>query len=379
MIKVTLRQKAITKGRNSLYLDFYPEIIDPSTGKKTRREFLKMYVFQKPKNPIEKAHNKETTLIANSICQKRTNELNKPEVYNDIEKAKLDEQQKGELSFVKYFKKLADKRKSSNHDNWISAYNYLVAFSGGELKFKDLDTVKLEEFKDYLLNTKSLKNDKKKLSQNSALSYFNKVKATLKQAFQDGILKHDLNARIKPIKALETQRNFLTLDELQELVKTPCNDLILKNAALFSALTGQRFSDIQKLTWKEIQFVKGQGHFWNYRQKKTKSVEQLPISDNAIELIGERGEPDEKVFPNLTYSAYGNKHLAQWIGAAGITKNITFHCFRHTFATLQAFENTNPVVVQKLLGHKSIKTTMIYYKIAEEAKREAVNKIKLEL
>jgi site-specific recombinase XerD len=93
--------------------------------------------------------------------------------------------------------------------------------------------------------------------------------------------------------------------------------------------------------------------------------------------LNEPGEPTAKVFDGLEYSAYQNKHLFQWIGAAGITKDITFHCFRHTFATLQLFNGTDIYTVSKMLGHKDLKTTQIYAKIVDETKREAANKIKL--
>lgn len=116
--------------------------------------------------------------------------------------------EKGEQNFVAYFKKLADKRKASNHDNWVSAYNYLETFTNGFLKFADLDEKFCNDFKEYLLTTKSNKSSKTTLSQNSAVSYFNKLKATLKQAYKDGYLQTDLNAKIETIKPAETQRNF---------------------------------------------------------------------------------------------------------------------------------------------------------------------------
>ena len=66
-IRVTLRQKKISKGRKSLYLDFYPPIPHPESGEPTRREFLGLYIFEKPKNPFDKNHNKETIQIAKAI------------------------------------------------------------------------------------------------------------------------------------------------------------------------------------------------------------------------------------------------------------------------------------------------------------------------
>lgn len=377
--KVTLRQKAISKGRKSLYLDFYPAIPHPETGEPTRREFLGLYIYEKPKTPTEKQHNEQTLKVGESIRQKKQNFLDKPEIYNHYEKEQLKLKELGEQNFVEYFKKLADKRKGSNNDNWMSAYKYLKAFTNGKLKFADLSEEFLENFKEYLLNAKNPETGKTYLSQNSAVSYFNKIKATLKQAYKDNIIKLDINSRISPIKAKETRREYLTIEELNKLVKTPCNNELLKRAALFSALTGLRFSDVKKLIWGEIEFVEGQGYFLKFEQEKTEGVEYLPISEQAFKFCGTPGEPTEKVFEGLRYTAYHSKHLGQWLGAAGITKDITFHNFRHTFATLQLYNGTDIYTVSKMLGHKDLKTTQIYAKIVDEAKREAADRIKLDL
>lgn len=411
--RVTLRQKKISKGRNSLYLDFYPPIPHPETGEPTRREFLGMYLFidktdvkkemqnkkskgqntdalkklydqLKPLSPIDKTHNTETLRIAESVRQKRENFINKPEIYSEYEKEQLRLKELGDMDFVEYYEKLAHKRKNSNHDNWMSALNYLKAFTGGKLKFVDLNEKLLEEFKEYLLSAKTFKSDKTTLSQNSAVSYFNKIKATLKQAYKEGILQKNLNAFVEPIKSAETRREFLTIEELNTLVKTPCNNLLLKRVALFSSLTGLRFSDIKKMTWKELELIDSQGYFLNYDQKKTKGVEVLPISDQAYGFTEGPTNPkdmpqDKLVFEGLRYTAYHDKHLFQWLGAAGITKDITFHCFRHTFATLQLAGGTDIYTVSKMLGHKNLRTTQIYAKVVDQAKRQAANKIKLDL
>jgi integrase len=412
-IKVHLRTKEISKGRLSLYLDFYPAIENPKTGNLTRREFLNMYLYNDkaevkkqikekkangksidkvemlykelaPLNPAQKVHNKETQSIAESIQQKRQNFLDKPEIYSEYEKQQLEIKEKGALCFVKYFKTLANKREKSNHGNWVSALKYLEDYTGGTLKFEHLTEKKLNDFKDYLLTTKSNKSDKVLLANNSAVSYFNKLKAAVKQSFQDGIISYDLNARIKPIKAVETRRQVLTIQELNKLVNTNCNNPLLKRAAFFSVLTGLRFVDISKMKWSELEYISDKGYVLNFDQQKTKGVEVLPISVQAYSLTNGADNPnempqDQKVFNELKYSAYQNKHLYQWIGAAGITKEITFHCFRHTYATLQLHNGTDIYTVSKMLGHKDLKTTQIYAKIVDEAKREATNKIKLDL
>jgi integrase len=394
-IKVKLRQKAISGNRQSLYLDFYPAIPHPETGEPTRREFLGLYLFgqldkdskndykldakaKRKLNPIVQIQDENTFDAAKQIWLKKQNELNKPEIYTGYEKEQLKIKQRGEQNFVAYFKSLADKRKASNHDNWVSAYNYLDTFTKGKLKFADLDVKFCNDFKEYLLTTKSNKSNKVTLAQNSAQSYFNKLKATLKQAYKDGYLTSNLNAKVSTIKQAETQRNFLTIEEMNSLVKTECNNPLLKRAALFSALTGLRFVDIKNLVWGELEYIEGNGYFIKFKQQKTQGVEMMPISEQAYSLMGERKEPTDKVFEGLTYSAYENKHLYQWIGAAGITKNITFHCFRHTFATLQLSKGTDIYTVSKMLGHRDLKTTQVYAKIIDQTKREAADKIKLD-
>ena len=376
-IKVKLRQKAISGNRQSLYLDFYPAIPHPETGEPTRREFLGLYLFDRAKNPIDKQHNKETLQLAEQIRQKKENHLNKPEIYTGYEKEQLKIKEQGEQNFVAYFKTLADQRKASNHDNWVSAYNYLYTFTKGSLRFADLNEKFCNDFKAYLLTTQSNRSSKVTLAQNSAASYFNKLKATLKQAYKDGHLPNDLNAKIEPVKQAETRRNFVTIEELNSLIKTECNNPLLKRAALFSALTGLRFSDIKNLVWGELEYIEGNGYFIKFKQQKTKGIETMPISEQAYSLLGEPKEPTDTVFEGLTYSAYENKHLYQWIGAAGITKDITFHCFRHTFATLQLSKGTDIYTVSKMLGHREVKTTQIYAKIIDPTKREAADKIKL--
>ena len=143
-------------------------------------------------------------------------------------------------------------------------------------------------------------------------------------------------------------------------------------------MTGLRFSDIEKLVWSELEYIEGNGYFIQFRQQKTDGEEMMPISEQAYSLLGERKEPTDKVFKGLNYSAYSNKDLAKWIGAAGITKDITFHCFRHTFATLQLSNGSDIYTVSKMLGHRDLKTTQIYAKIISQTKRDAADRIKLD-
>lgn len=370
--KVFLREKKLSGGRKSLYLDFYPPIIHSETGKPTRREFLRLEVWEKPKTELDKQHNKQTRALAENIRAKRQIEIQN-EQYGQMADIRRN------ADFVIFFRQLANDRKASNHDNWMSALNYLEAFTGGNLKFTDLDEQFCARFRQHLLTAPSSRTKNQPLSQNSVVSYFNKFKAALKQAYKSGYLLQDLNAKVEGVKPAETHRKYLSLEELQALAKTDCDNPTLKRAALFSALTGLRFSDIQKLKWEEVRHSEASGYYLQFHQQKTGGAETHFISAQAFELMGEKQGASDPVFYALNYSAWENVKLKRWVMAAGISKDITFHSFRHSFATLQLSAGTDIFTVSKMLGHKDLKTTQIYAKVVDEKKRAAADKIKLEL
>ena len=375
MTKVKLRKKQILGGKESLYLDFYPPILHPVTQKNTRRQVLGLYIHAKVRTPLEKKHNIETLALAENIQAKRQIEVQNGH-YEFLSESKYNS------SFLEYFEVLKDKRDEKNQGGWFCTLFYLKKFTSGNVRFADITVNFCNEFKHYLLKAPRLRSDKRIISQNTAHFYFSRFKSALKQAYKDGLLKTDFSGQLERIKEAETERQFVTIEELNTLIRTECGLPILKQAALFSALTGLRFSDIEKLIWSEVRKEKGEYDKINYTlhftQKKTKGVEVLPISQQAYELLGKRGQPNENVFIGLKYSAFINFHLKRWILLAGITKNITFHCFRHTYATLQLSAGTDLYTVSKMLGHRDIKTTQIYAKVMDKAKREAADKIQLD-
>lgn len=147
------------------------------------------------------------------------------------------------------------------------------------------------------------------LSQNSKYSYFNKFKAALRSAFDDGYLSINYATKIKSFEQAESQREYLTFDELQALAKAECKYPILKKAFLFSCLSGLRWSDINTLIWSE---VRDEGEFSkvNFRQEKTDGVEYLYISAQARELLGERQDQLDRVFRGLKYGMTYNTKLS---------------------------------------------------------------------
>jgi len=376
--KVTLRQKRISKGRMSLYLDFYPPIQHPKTGGPTRREFLGRYILEKPQTPIEKENKRETLQIAEQIRHKRVTLLGKPEIYSDYEKEQLRIKESQEKNFVDYFKGLVNKRKSSNHDNWMSALYYLESFTNGALKFADLDEKWCDDFKEYLHTTKSRKSTRTSLNQNSAASYFFKLKAALKQAFKEGNLLIDLNVKIEPIETLEIVKQTLTIEELNTLANTECENPLLKRATLFAATTGMPFKEMQNLTWEQIEISETFGIRIKMIRQKTKKPYLINISQQAYEILGDREEPKDKVFEGLN-NRDRYYYFQLWLTKAGITKKLTFHDLRHTYGCLQIELGTDIYTLQGNMGHSTPRQSMMYGKISDQRKREAADKIKLDL
>ncbi len=366
---VTLRQRQ--KGNKiSLYLDIYHAGV-------RKYEYLELYLTPKPaKGQLSKEQKDENRInlqLAESIRTKRAHELQSG-LYGITDLTK----QKG--SFLKYFEYMMEKRKDSagNYGNWDSTYKQLKAFVKFDVTFQQVDAKFLEDFKDYLKNTARTPGAQH-LSSGTQCSYFNKVRACLNQAYKEGIITKNPVAEVSGIKAVSAEREFLTIEELQALVNTDCPIKVLKTAFVFSCLTGLRWSDVNNLTWADVFHSDEIGYYIRFSQIKTQEAETLPISDQVYSMLPEKQADNNRVFVGLKYSASYNKVLHDWVEKAGIKKSITFHCGRHTYATLQLTFGTDIYTVSKLLGHKDVKTTQIYGKIIDKRKAEAANKIKLDL
>lgn len=321
---------------------------------------------------------KETMLFADAVRRKLQKQYDDLILFGDNQELKQKELL--QENFISYCEELLKKRHRNSSDairvNWKRTIELLKLYVGEESKFSQIDLKFSEDFKMFLLSAPCSGSKKDVISVNTSATYFSIFKAILKQAFIDGYFSSDLSGKIKGIPNRESRREYLTEEELNILVKTPCDNEVLKRVSIFSALTGLRHSDIQKLKWKEI-VVDGEKIELHFTQKKTKGVEYKPISKQALELCGERRGLDDLVFDNLPNPSWISRPLKKWIEKAGIHRNITFHCFRHTYATLQLANGTDIYTVSKMLGHTNVNTTQIYAKVIDEKKIKAAEVIKL--
>lgn len=370
-MKVTLRKRILKNGKISLYLDYYPPIIHPVTGLETRWEYLNLYLYNPARDEIEKRQNKDIETIARSIAANR---------HLDRIAGKFGMQRSSQFdNFLPFYERMVHKwdGNKSTQGSWVASYKTFVLFCNNKCNFGDLTPQFINEYKDYLLKKAThIHSPKTRITENSAYSYFNKLRACVREAYVAGLLTTNPISVIKGISQPETYREFLTKEELINLYNTPCGSDRLKRACMFSALTGLRLGDVVKLEWSQIQKTENMGYFIRFTQSKTKGMETLPISEEAFELLGEMKAPSENIFENYDFRR-DYRLLQNWIQAAGIRKKITFHNFRHTFATLQLAEGTDIYTVSKLLGHKHVNTTQIYGKVIDTTKTTAMKKIKL--
>ncbi|QIL42394.1 site-specific integrase [Pedobacter sp. HDW13] len=338
---VTLRRKTLNTGRQSLYLDYYPPLPCSKSGKVLRFVTLKLYLYTKPENELQKIHNKETLLTAQTVCAQRQIELQN-------RRFGIISEHERNASFTELFRQVAKSRRKSLNDHWEMGLRYFIAFSGPDLRLPELSDFLCEDYKYYLLSGPGIARYGRPIKRNTAVTYYAKFRAVLRIAYRRKLIPLDLHAIVDPIPPKETNRERLTLEEFQHLADTPAGSELMKNAAIFSGLTGLRWSDVSTLSWSELRGKKGSYEI-QFSQGKTDKAEVMPISDQAVERLGKRQGAEELLFPGLKYYQL-KSFFTGWLAAADINKNITFHSFRHTFATLQLELGTDIYTVSKLLG-----------------------------
>jgi integrase len=377
MSKVTLREKILKTNKISLYLDFYPAIINPETGITTRREFLNLHIYKSPRTQEERNYNSETISLAKSIRSKREVQMrNKEFGFKDNVNISVD--------FISFYNRIVDKYadigSKSNHSSWKSSLKHFENFSNHSITTGQLDNSFVNRYRNYLLNANTTRNSEhpKKLTQNTAATYFKHFLYVLKQAYKENFIEKNIAEDAEYIKEEETHREYLTEEELTLLWNTPTKFEKVKHMAVFSALSGLRFVDINNLDWNNIFNDKHQGYYIQFRERKTKSIKNHPISDIAYNILTSQDTEEGLIFGGIKYSQI-TRPLKEWLKTANINKRISFHNFRHSYATLQLANGTDIYTVSKLLGHKNVATTQIYTKILDKNKIEAANRINLKL
>jgi len=258
--------------------------------------------------------------------------------------------------FVEYVRERAEK---DSYSSYLNTLKRLREFSGGSVSFDSINSQWLERFKGYLLSVDDLSN-------NTANNYLAFVKGCIRLAYKAGFIPEDFTSKVAGLKKQPIERHVLTLDELDVLSRSKCNNLMVKAAFLFSCFTGLRISDVELLKWEKISTENGQ-HFVKFQQKKTSEFEKMPLCAQAVEIL--QGvqklhteyapEGDDRVFILPSRTQLGNV-LSEWGVRSGLSWRLHFHASRHSFASMALSAGTASFTVSKLLGHRDLKTTEIY-------------------
>lgn len=364
MIKVALRKKPISGGRDSLYLDFWPPIT-LTAGKSTRREFLGMYLISKPRTANDKLNNRQTMDIAETVRAKRQIDVQSG-VYQEARSG-------GDLLLTDYLttqqkKKSKDKTKSA----WGLVIRHVVSAGLESVTLGTLDIKSCVRYKDYLLGLMK----EGTISSTTAHLYLVIFRTGIRAAYREDLIPVSLTEKFEGIQADKQPRQYLLLEELNTLLATPIVNETVKKAFVWSSLTGMRISDIRALKWESVIENKDGSAVLDYIITKTGKRHILPIGNQARGLLGDR---ESLLFEKLPSTPTICRTLSRWTKRAGIDKRISMHSGRHTFATLQLSSGTDIMTVSALLAHADIKTTQIYAKVLDESKARAANRVVVKL
>lgn len=221
------------------------------------------------------------------------------------------------------------------------------------LLFRDIDRRFIDQYELYLIKVKE--NNK-----NTIIKSMKFIKSVLNKAVLGGMIKENVFDKI-PLGRTDGNREFLTINELNSLEELYFKNKLKQNKNnvlryfLFCCYTGLRYSDVLNLRFSDIQ----ENKYISVKMVKTKEKVTIPLIEKAKELVPKQCFKMQKVFKVLTDQPT-NRYLKDIMKVAKINKSISFHCSRHTFATVSKTLGIEYDVISKILGHTDIKTTKVY-------------------
>lgn len=378
-----LKQKELSDGNLSLYLDYYLgriNVKDEATGEikskvQRKREFLHLTILAAPRTPIERQQNKETLALAQKIRFEREQELKESMHGYRLKKDR-------DINFVDYFRAYIDNYTKKDIRMMQIALNRFIDFLNEtpeynkysyRIKPEQITRDMIEAFTEYL-QSRSVGE--------GAKSIYQRFKKVINYAIEhDVIAKNPCTGITIKIDEQILRKDILSLDEIGILIRTHYENENpnIQRAFIFCLYCGLRFCDVKDLTFKNVDYS---NKLLRFEQNKTRGHSNssgvvIPLNDGLISLIGEPPQDNEwnsLVFPLPSYEMC-LKALKRWVKRAGINKHISWHCARHSFAVNILNNGANIKTVASLLGHSGLKHTEKYTRAVDKLKEDAINSL----
>lgn len=430
-----LCERTLKSGKIALFLEFYvkrtstPKVdkqgnpLCYTTGKMAgtpiyevkhirKKEELKLYLFAKPRTPEEKTHNINTLNKAKQIRYAREQEFLEDRMGYKVVSKNENVIACFDNYLATYVKKdLRNVRLALNRFKDYIRLNYpLCAVKRSDAEIKEIDARWSEAHKGingrhdinpneyYRFNLTQKEFTEKMvagfvdyLQDNStgsgAATAYERFKKMVKNAVKDGQLTKNPCADIVCKRNDGISKEVLSPEEIKALIQTHVvgENPNIRRAFIFTLYTGVRWCDVVELRYTNINYQSKKLIFEQAKTKghSAKSIVDMPLMDFVLELIGtpeEQGKGKDDLIFDLPSHTMCLKALRHWCTRAGITKHITWHCGRHTFATNLLEGGANIKVVADLLGHSGLTYVERYVRALDESKERALNTLpKIEL
>jgi integrase len=383
MLQIEIKARELKNGNRSLYLVYYDGELNFR-----KKETLNLYLI--PDNaPKAKAINNHTLNLAQEI---RSERLLNPPTFVKTKQSELEERSESITwlewcdEFIEYSKSCGNCKKMIDHKNVVKKRikRYLTNHKQTGILLKDVTSKDIAGLFDYMKNKYrnkgQIKENDGKLADYTLLLFQETVNAIFNKAVRENLIKFNpMTGLLKTEKfhAPDKHREALTVDELKRFLSvetsTPKEEVV-QRAFGFACMTGLRLGDMQHLRWCDIKEVNGT-RIVSIVQRKTKRPVSVPLNETALSLLPPQPNEnsEERIFPLAKKPDFVAMYVRRIKNKAGIDKDITFHCSRHTAATLAITAGAELFTVSKILGHGSLESTQVYAKVDLKSKIEAVN------
>ncbi len=379
-----LGAKVLSNGRESLFMDYYfgyTKVYSEAKGKDVirhdrRREFLSLYLWQAPRTAQERLHNKDTLELAKKIRFERGQQL--------LESAEGYRLRSGnrDINFLDYFQSYIDGYTKKDKRMLKIALKRFTDFLDAtpeyskyarRIKPAQITRDMVSDFTEYLQG---------RSRGEGAKSVYARFKKVIKHAVEhDAMLKSPCTGISIKVDDQQLRKEILSQEEMRALIATHYEreSPNIRRAFILCLYCGLRFCDVKDLTFANVDYS---NRLLRFEQSKTKghsarSGVVIPLNDGLLKLIGrplaESGR-DERIFPLPSYTTC-IKRLKEWVALAGIDKNISWHCARHSFAVNILNNGANIKTVASLLGHSGLEHTEKYTRAIDSLKQEAIDSL----